>query len=331
MSTQPAIDQYQLFNPCDDLLRLRAAKETLMNSAMAPNTLKAYQHSWKNFTRWCEQFGLESLPARATTVQDFITWAAKLRTPPYKYVTINLAVSAIRYFHTEAGLPVPIDDEVRKVVSGIAREQARRLGRARAGKENLPVKHLRKICRVMTGDDPITVRDRAVILFGFATALRRSTIATLQLHDVAFEDEGLRLWVGFEKQDQEGHGRSVAIPYGETEYTCPVRALSAWLKIRGDSRGPLFTRFTFWGQLTPLPLGGASICGIVKKALKRAGIDPRDYGAHSLRSGMITAAAQSGASIRDIMDRSGHKSVESVMRYWKSAKAFQSDPLSGVL
>jgi integrase len=331
MSSPAVAEQYRLFDLGLNLARLRTAKEQLMISAKAPNTMKAYRQSWKVFTEWCADAGRAACPASPDTVGLFVTWAAKERR--YRLETIRLALSSIKYHHEAAGFASPINHEVKELVSSAAREARE----ARNGKAHLTVAQLRQICRALGDDDPLDVRDRALILIGYASGWRRSELSALAWDHVKFERDGVRLWLPFSKTDQEGRGRETCIPYGKTPYTCPVRALKAWLKRRGDWHGPVFVQFTAAGPdgyrlMRREALSGAAICAALKRALERIGEDPDAYGAHSLRSGMITAAAEKGVPLRAIMDRSGHKSLDTVLRYVRSSPdAFRADPLAGVL
>jgi integrase len=330
MSTALTWQHVLLASGKTDLAELRKSKEDLMVAAKAPNTLKAYFHSWKVFSAWCSATEHTALPASSETVGLFLTWASQT----YKHQTIVLSLSAINHFHRAEGLASPVDEEVKKLMSGIARRKARTQARAeRAGKQRVTPDQLRRICRTLddTGD-PVKTRDRAIILLAFASAWRRSEISALTLENVIFEKQGIRLWLPFSKTDQEGEGREALIPYGGCEHTCPVRALQRWIEVRGQWRGPLFVRCNVWSGVLQEPLSGQGICGAVKRALARIGENPKDYGAHSLRSGMITAASEAGASIRSIMDRSGHRSIQIVMRYVKSSgRGFADNPLVGVL
>ena len=247
--------------------------------------------------------------------------------------TIHLALSSINHHHEEQGVESPINREVRELVRSAAREAREEPG----GKEYLTIQQLRKICRRLRDDEPIDVRDRALFLLGYATGWRRSELASLHTDDLCFQKEGVRLWLGFSKTDQEGKGRATCISYGKGAYTCPVLALKAWMKVRGPWPGPVFLQFTSAGFarrgcMKQDAITGQGISVALKRALRRIGEDPDDYGAHSMRSGMITTAAENGVNLRAIMDRSGHKSIETVMRYVRSSPdAFRADPLHGLL
>jgi integrase len=305
-----------------------------MQAAKAPNTFKAYTAAWKTFADWCREWRrCDPLPASPDLVREFITWAHSLRERPYKPASIRLATMAIRRYHKLAALPDPIDEGVRALLSGVVRQAARDGWQShQAGKRHLTVEQLKKICSSL-GTSPMEVRDRALILLGFASALRRCDISRLQTNHVQFEGDRVRLWIPLSKTDQEGKGRHVFVNEAKEPALCPVRALEKWRNLRleyfGNFRGPLFLGCTPAKALQSRCLNNQGISFVLKRRLKAVGEDARDYGAHSMRSGMITAADAAGANVRSIMDRTGHKSLQSVMRYIKSKS--DSNPLAGVL
>jgi len=167
------------------------------------------------------------------------------------------------------------------------------------------------------------VRDRALLTLGFAAALRRSELVGLDVVDVRFVPKGLLVRIRRGKTDQEGHGRDVGVFRGRRATTCPVRALRAWLFVRGREAGPLFP-----GRRPGSRLTGACVNQVVKRGCVLAGLDPRGYGAHSLRAGFVTAAAEAGMPETLIMQRTGHRSVQTVAKYVRPASAFSVDVLA---
>jgi integrase len=186
------------------------------------------------------------------------------------------------------------------------------------------------ISRVLDVSTPQGARDRAIMVLGFATGVRRSELAALELSDVKFAQKGLRVLIRRSMTDQVAEGREICVFPGRRAETCPVRVLRAWLRFRGKDEGPLFTRLDTLASAL-LPLTGHSIRSIVQRCAELTGLDPRDYGGHSLRAGMITAAALNGAPDALVMQRSGHKSVTVYQRYVRQAKAFAFDPLAKAL
>jgi integrase len=164
------------------------------------------------------------------------------------------------------------------------------------------------------------LRNRALILTGFAGAFRRSELIGLNREDLEFNREGLVVTIRKSKTDQEGQGRKVGIPYGNRLETCPIRTLDEWLNTAHFETGPVFRRMNRWDQVLADRLSAQSVALIIKKAAKNAGLDKSIYSGHSLRSGPATQAAIGGASEFTIMKQTGHKSLEMVRRYIRDGK-----------
>ena len=130
-----------------------------------------------------------------------------------------------------------------------------------------------------------------------------------------FNSDGLVLFLGKSKTDQEGKGASVAIPFGSHQPTCPVRALRNWLEVSKISEGPLFRGVNRHGTVSDEGLHPNSIAGIVKTTCTAAGYNPVQFAGHSLRAGLATQAAANGVSERLIMRQTRHRSVTTLRRY----------------
>lgn len=114
--------------------------------------------------------------------------------------------------------------------------------------------------------------------------------------------------------------------YGSRASSCPVQALKAWLAERGKGTGPLFPGRGPGGQIT-----GETVNDVVKRYVELIGLDAEAYGAHSLRAGFVTAAAEAGMSETLIMQRTGHRSVQTVAKYVRPASVFSVDVLAKAL
>lgn len=146
-----------------------------------------------------------------------------------------------------------------------------------------------------------------------------------------FVKQGLIIKLWSSKTDQEAVSREVCILPGKRADTCPVSLLREWIRQRAKSAGPLFCRITPGDAVTMNRLSGESVNKLVKRGLELIGVDPKEYGAHSLRAGLVTAAADGGANPMVIMKRTGHKRLETVQRYYRSAEQFAADPLAKAL
>lgn len=322
--------QLKLFEFGPDLSHLRLRAERLLEeNRMSPHTLLAYSHSWRNFERWCVSAGRTALPTTEDSVALFVTWC--LEEKHSRMETVKLALSAIKWRHRCAGLPSPIPQmggQVRVLIRSVTRQRCEES----RGKKPITPDQVRAICQSLSREpSPLELRDCALLLVGFCSGCRGSELAGLQLADAAFVAKGLTLRIRRSKIDQTGKGRLVGLPAGSSALTCPVRALRAWVRARGDWPGPLFCRFSAEQELLHAPIRTEAVCAAIKRLLKRIGVDPAPYGAHSLRAGLATAAAEAGASENSIMRRAGWKSVNTVLRYIRPAQAFGADPLAGVL
>jgi integrase len=176
-------------------------------------------------------------------------------------------------------------------------------------------------------------RNRAMVLVAFAAGWRRSEVTRLWFSDLRFAPQGIELFLRASKTDQMAEGRIVGIQPGDNPATCPIAALKVWLAVRGTWEGPLFPRITPRQEVSRDPLGrrAEAMHIALRRALQAIGEDPKFFGAHSLRAGMVTEAAKNGASEAAIMQRTGHKCSATLRRYIRPATAFDFNPLKGVL
>jgi integrase len=176
----------------------------------------------------------------------------------------------------------------------------------------------------------IGVRDRALLVIGFAGAFRRSELVALDVGDMAETADGLVVTIRRSKTDQEGEGASVGLPYGSDPATCPVRALRSWLDAAGITAGAIFRPVNRWGEMGDRRLTGRAVADVVKRTAAAAGMNAAVYSGHSLRAGLITSAAEADVLERDIMRHSRHKSVPVMRRYIRGAQLFQANAAAAV-
>jgi integrase len=166
------------------------------------------------------------------------------------------------------------------------------------------------------------VRDRALLALGFATGLRRSEIVALDAEDLTFVDQGVVLRIRSSKSDQEGAGRRLGAAFNADEGMCPVRALQRWLEIAKISEGAVFRAIARGARVLARRTNARTVERVVKAAAQRAGLDPKRFAAHSLRSGCATAMALAGEDERAIMQRLGHRTPTMSMRYVRDVRVF---------
>lgn len=320
-----------------DLPALRIERAAAAALTRSPSTRDAYACDWRAFAAWCELAGRPALPASADTVSLFLVDDAR----SHSAATVTRRTVAIADRHRAAGLASPVTEDVAEVLAGLRR----RLGTApRLAKSAIAVDELRRMVAAIDGRGHRGIyswelpgaalrvaRDRALLVFGFATALRRSEIVALDLVNVDFVARGLTVHIRKSKTDQVGAGEVLGIPRGRRPALCPVRVLAAWLAARGNWAGPLFYPIDQRGAIERRRLRAAAVADVVKSAARRAGLDPAIYAGHSLRAGCATAAAEAGAGELAIAARTRHRSLEMLRRYVRSGSLFAVDPLAGCL
>ncbi|MHB9108558.1 MAG: site-specific integrase [Armatimonadota bacterium] len=213
---------------------------------------------------------------------------------------------------------------MRQVLRGIRRT----IGTASKGKAPILSADIAAMV-AMLPDTLLGLRDRTLLLVGFAGGFRRSELAGISVEHLEETDEGVKILLPRSKTDQEGRGRLVAILRGKNPATCPVRALRAWREAAEITSGPVFRRVDRHGRVLE-PLRAQAVALVVKRAAVAAQLDPAQYAGHSLRSGLVTQAAKNKATVADIMRQTGHRSTETVNRYVRKANIFE-DNISGIV
>lgn len=299
-----------------DLAALYLQRSAIERNLKAANTLRSYADDWTSFSRFCAQTEQVSLPATPETVALYVT---DLLGQGRKVSTAVRRTSGITDRHRANGYPTPVTDVVWALIAGarrMRREQPRQM-------QPLNVAQLRSISGLLRTDDTAeSLRDRAVLVLGFTSALRRANITQLLLSDVTFAEQGVMIKVHHEKCDQEGRGRAIGVMGGQHSDTDLSTCLRGWLAHRGVDEGPLFTtvREKAFRHLAPSTVGR-----IVKAGVRRIGLDPTRYAGHSLRSGFICEASLAGVSALVIAAHVGHRRIESLRRYFRPTDLFRGN------
>ncbi|KKE78135.1 integrase [Bacilli bacterium] len=305
-----------------EVFELQKEAQHHLENSKAENTKRAYSSDWKQFVDWCRRNELHSLPANAETVVYFITYLGKSK----KASTIKRKMTAISQRHETAGYPSPTKTSL---VKGVWDGLQRSIGIKEEGNDALWLDDLRRLLDGISSDRLIDIRDRAILVIGWAGALRRSELTRLDAEHIEFTQYGLILNLIKSKTDQKGEGQQVALPYGSNPKTCPVRLLEHWLSISGITEGPIFRRIDRHGNILDR-LTAQSVRLIVRKHCERVGLDSKRYGAHSLRSGFCSTAAKAGKTEHQIMQQTRHKRSDSLQRYIKKVHLFDDNAASGI-
>src|SRR5581483_6023178 len=166
-------------------------------------------------------------------------------------------------------------------------------------------------------------RDRALLLVGFAGALRRSELVGLNVEDLEFTDDGVKVLIGRSKTDQDGEGQTVGIARGLK--LCPVGALRSWLTAAHISSGPVFRSVNRHGKVQPSAITDQVVALVVKRYAAAAGLNARQYAGHSLRAGLVTSAAINNVPEYVIQRQTRHKSTDMLRRYIRDASLFRDN------
>ena len=317
-----------------------AAAADYRRAARADNTRRAYRTAVARFTDWCAEQAQTALPAAPETVAAFLAAEAG---NGLAVNTLRLRHAALRYLHLLAGYPPPTAAPlVNATFAGIRRAHRRPLRKKTA----LVLDPLRATVQAIPDSLPGR-RDRALILVGFAAALRPSELARLDIAALTRHEDGIALVLPWRKNDQEAQGTIVWLPVGRTDL-CPVRALEAWLAAAAISDGPLFRRL--WRLPPPRvpqgtirtptaaryrigskPIDTDSIALVIKKWTGRAGLDGAAFAGHSLRRGAISSGVAQGVHIARLKQFSGHASLKSLEEYVELDELRHNHPLKDIL
>jgi integrase len=159
-------------------------------------------------------------------------------------------------------------------------------------------------------------------LIGFAGAFRRSELVALNCSDILWAQRGIEVVIRRYKTDGVAEGRTIGIPFGSNEESCPVRSLEEWLLAAANSDEPIFREVNRHGKVSGCGLNGDSIARTIKRAARLAGYDPTNLAGHSHRSGHVTQGAIAHVDEATLMDQTGHTSVGMLRRYLRIRDVF---------
>lgn len=300
---------------------LRNAVRDYIEKSEAASTRRARFSDWNVFTSWCCEHGVAAMPAAPETMAAFLADQSN-GTPgrePKAVATLIRYSRSISAQHRIAGFPSPTEDElVRKELQGIRRARGMRTKQKEPLTAALLAEVLGEYERQNASRPTMVIRDRALILLGLATALRRSELCGLDVEDLHDVDGGVVIDLRRSKTDQEGRGRVVAAQRLDPEFArfCPVSAVEAWLEVAQRERGPLFSGLKRNQAPKTTRLTEDHVGVVVRRVAAAGGIENfEEFGAHSLRAGYVTTARQQGVDWGAIMEQTGHRRLETVKLY----------------
>ena len=290
--------------------------ETLNNlkNSKSPNTLRAYESDYKDFSAFCAKNNFNPLPADPKILSLYLTNLSQTS----KFSTLKRRIASISVIHKLRGHYIDTKHPIiMENLLGIKRQK----GSNQKAKKPILINDLKLIIDVINKceiRENRKLRDKALILIGFAGGFRRSELVALEYDDIEFVVEGVKIFVKRSKTDQSGEGMTKAIPSFNNALYCPVVHLQNWIYELKNKKGKIF------------PISDKSVALIIKKYANLAGLDGNKYAGHSLRSGFATSTAESGAEERNIMAMTGHKTTQMVRRYIQEANLFKNNALNKI-
>ena len=302
------------------------------SAAASDNTRSAYARDWAHFARWCRMRGAaDPLPPSPELVGLYIADLAAPQgsRPALSVASIERRLSGLGWGYAQRGLSLDRKDRhIATVLAGIRRKHAR----PPVQKEAILAEDIRAMVATLPRDLR-GLRDRAILLIGFAGGLRRSEIVSLDRHKDDTLDAGgwIDILEGGALITLRGKTgwREVEIGRGSSEQTCPVHALEQWLHYGRISFGPVFTGVTRDGKRArDTRLNDKHIARLIKACVLNAGLRPdlpdaervKLYSGHSLRAGLASSAE---VDERYVQKQLGHASAEMTRRYQRRRDRFR--------
>jgi integrase len=311
--------------------RLVETARDYARQAASENTLKAYAKDWAHFARWCRMRGADLLPSSPQLIGLYIAdlAAPSGKAPALSVSSIERRLSGLTWGYVQRGERLDRKDRhIASVLAGIRRKHAR----PPAQKEAILPEDLRDMLATLP-HDLRGLRDRAILLIGFAGGLRRSEIVSLDHGKDDTPNSGgwvevLEDGVLITLRGKTGW-REVEIARGSSDQTCPVHALSRWLHYARIDFGPIFVAVTRNGlKATGERLSDKHVARLIKASARDAGLRPdlpeaeriRLFSGHSLRAGLASSAE---VDERYVQKQFGHASAEMTRRYQRRRDRFR--------
>ena len=300
-------------------------------AAASENTLRAYAKDWAHFARWCRMKGTDPLPPSPGMIGLYLADLASGsgRSPALSVSTIERRLSGLAWNYAQRGFSLDRKNRhIATVLAGIKRKHARPpVQKAAILAEDI-------LAMVATLPyDLRGLRDRAILLLGYAGGLRRSEIVSLDVGKDDTPDSGG--WIEMLEAgalltlNAKTGWREVEIGRGSSERSCPVRALEQWLHFARIDFGPVFVRCSRDGKRAlEARLSDKHVARLIKTCVLGAGIRAdlaeKDrlalFSGHSLRAGLASSAE---VDERYVQKQLGHASAEMTRRYQRRRDRFR--------
>lgn len=300
-------------------------------AAASDNTLKAYARDWAHFTRWCRMKGAEPLPPSPEMIGLYLADLAAPagKAPALSVSTIERRLSGLAWYYRQRGFTLDRKDRhIATILAGIKRKHAR----PPVQKEAILPEDIQAMVATLPYDLR-GLRDRAILLLGYAGGLRRSEIVSLNVHKDDTPDSGG--WIEIFEDgalltlNAKTGWREVEVGRGSSDQTCPVHALEQWLDFAKIDFGPVFVRTSRDGKhALEARLSDKHVARLIKATVLKSGVRSdlpeakrrAMFSGHSLRAGLASSAE---VDERYVQKQLGHASAEMTRRYQRRRDRFR--------
>lgn len=322
--------------------RTRARVKSIVDDGTPANTKAAYRSDMNYFWTWASAIDWTEEPVWPVPVEVVVRYIAdhlegldphveehliacgvKSKKGPHAISTIDRRVSALSTFHRIKGVQNPCSDPAVITLMSKSRKAAARRGYKPLKKKAIVKSILDQIIATTSENKLIDIRDRALILFGWASGgRRRSEISSAIFANLELVDGSYVYHMGITKTNQEGE--DVPVPVTGRA----ASALKEWLEVSGIIKGPLFRPIDRHGNIGDGFMNDRTVARIIKARIARAGLDPRLFGGHSLRSGFLTEAGIQNVNLLEAMKMSLHKTVQVAAGYHQAGGILHNEAAS---
>lgn len=309
-----------------------AARNKFAQNALSDNTKRAYAGAISRFREWVTATGETEITG------DLLSrWISSLADQGRGVSSIRQSLAAVRWLLRESNLPdVGADHVVRMTLRGISRSRS---ADDVSPKEPILQADLERMVRTLDDDESSKcIYLRALLLFAWMGAMRRSEITALRWKHLRWTEQGVAVLVVRSKGDQTGQGQEIPIPFASNTTLCPVRALQRLRqrlqKLGGENDGhrPVFPLLTKAGGVRWMRASAErTLLDRIRETATTAGLDPDAFGMHSFRSGFATEASRRGRDIERIQKHLRHKSTATTARYVRRGRLFEDSAAVGIL
>lgn len=328
----------------EHLMRLDRRAEEAVEGGVPVNTRRAYELDLACFASWCARHGVRPMPVEPKVIRAYLFELADQgrdardlrgkRGPrgPLAHSALMRALAAICRSHQKSGhlspWKHPVIEEARE---SLARIKGTAPKKPRQGLEAVGENLLFRVCDLIS-NDVRGARDRALILVGWQSGRRQSEIVAARVEHFKSVEGGIEWRIPRSKTDQTGKGHEVALTPVADERYCPVRSFRRWLTVSKIEQGPVFRGVDMQsGKVLDAALAPQGVARRVQHYVEQLGLDPSDFGGHSLRSGFITTAVKMGRTEADIMESTGHRDVRTMRKYVRRAGLVEESAGRGLI